>query len=103
MALNMVKPFLRQTTLDKIVCLGSKEQYEPVLTQAIPRVVLPKFWGGTRVDEDGDPKCSFLVRPPSSLKSLYVVKREVALSDFKIGMNLGKLHLIEVYVEIWPK
>ncbi|CAG0896388.1 unnamed protein product [Darwinula stevensoni] len=77
MALNMVKPFLRQATLDKIVCLGSKEQYEPVLTQAIPRVVLPKFWGGTRVDEDGDPKCSSLIGKGGKVpKSFYRTKNK---------------------------
>ncbi|CAG0896389.1 unnamed protein product [Darwinula stevensoni] len=64
MALAVVRPFLNQTTQEKIVCLGSKDQFEPVLTKAISKDVLPKFWGGNRVDEDGDPKCSSLLQQP---------------------------------------
>ncbi|CAG0894042.1 unnamed protein product [Darwinula stevensoni] len=59
--LGMVKPILRQGTLDKVVCLGAREQYAPVLTRVIPKEVLPKYWGGTRVDENGDPKCSAVI------------------------------------------
>ncbi|CAG0898931.1 unnamed protein product [Darwinula stevensoni] len=61
MAMNIIKPFLRRATLDKFVFLGGKDQYVPVLTQVIPKEILPKFWGGTRVDEDGDPKCPSVI------------------------------------------
>ncbi|CAG0898930.1 unnamed protein product [Darwinula stevensoni] len=72
MALNIVKPFLHRATLDKIVFLGGKDQYVPVLTQAIPKEILPKFWGGTRVDEDGDPKCPSVIGKGGKVpKSLY--------------------------------
>ncbi|CAG0904242.1 unnamed protein product [Darwinula stevensoni] len=77
MFLGLVKQFLRQATQEKIVCLGSKEQYEPVLTQAISKEVLPKFWGGERVDEDGDPRCSSLIGKGGKVpRSLYRTGRD---------------------------
>jgi hypothetical protein len=59
----MVKPFLHQVTLDKISVYGfDKNEWSAALLKEIDADQLPAYYGGTMVDENGDPKCSSKVR-----------------------------------------
>jgi hypothetical protein len=59
----MVKPFLHQVTLDKISVYGfDKNEWSAALLKEIDADQLPVYYGGTMVDENGDPKCSSKVR-----------------------------------------
>ncbi|XP_022093237.1 SEC14-like protein 2 [Acanthaster planci] len=51
----LVRPFLRERTKQKIQILGSN--WREVLLKHIDANELPEFWGGTRHDPDGNPKC----------------------------------------------
>ncbi|EFX85317.1 hypothetical protein DAPPUDRAFT_237865 [Daphnia pulex] len=56
---SMVKPFLHQVTLDKISVYGfDKNEWSAALLKEIDADQLPVYYGGTMVDENGDPKCS---------------------------------------------
>ena len=37
------------------------EDYQDELGKLIDADTFPKFWGGNKVDEDGDPRCSKFV------------------------------------------
>ena len=63
----MVKPFLHQVTLDKISVYGfDKNEWSAALLKEINADQLPVCYGGTMVDEGGDPKCSSKVRKQHS-------------------------------------
>ncbi|PIK58996.1 hypothetical protein BSL78_04096 [Apostichopus japonicus] len=47
--------------------------WEEVLRRKIDPEVLPKHWGGTRVDPDGDPKCPSVIKQGGKVpESMYV-------------------------------
>ncbi|XP_032236045.1 SEC14-like protein 2 isoform X2 [Nematostella vectensis] len=55
-AYNLVKPFLSPATRKKVQILG--DNWKEVLCQHIPADHLPVYYGGTCVDDSGDPACS---------------------------------------------
>ena len=60
MAYALIKPFLHEVTLKKVQIFGRTGWKEALLNDIDPEV-LPKHWGGTRVDPDGDEMCSSVV------------------------------------------
>lgn len=59
MAFNLLKPFLSAETLSVIEVYGcDRKKWEPSIKTLIDPEILPTYLGGTRVDENGDPKCS---------------------------------------------
>ena len=55
----MFKPFMTQSTIDKFRIYGTdKEEWIKALLEDIDPHQLPKHWGGTMIDPDGDPMCS---------------------------------------------
>ncbi|XP_074643835.1 SEC14-like protein 2 [Tubulanus polymorphus] len=56
-AYKLVRPFLSDNTAKKIRVYGRKGWKECLLNE-IDAEELPVFWGGTQVDEDGNPKCT---------------------------------------------
>lgn len=59
---NIVKRFLDEYTLSKILIYkqDSKKWYPKMLEHVEPSQI-PKYFGGTQTDEDGDPKCTHKV------------------------------------------
>jgi CRAL/TRIO domain len=56
---SMFKPFMTQSTIDKFRIFGTdKDEWIKALLEDIDRDQLPKHWGGTMIDPDGDPMCS---------------------------------------------
>merc|ERR1711915_304514 len=57
---NLVKPLLHEVTAKKVRIFG-KEGWQEALREDVDPSVLPKYWGGDRVDPDGDEKCPSVV------------------------------------------
>ncbi|PIK59000.1 putative SEC14-like protein 2 isoform X2 [Apostichopus japonicus] len=57
LAYSLVKPFLDEGTKKKVKILKSSSNWKETLLKYIDADQLPKHWGGTQVDPDGDPKC----------------------------------------------
>ncbi|XP_071848963.1 SEC14-like protein 2 [Apostichopus japonicus] len=57
LAYSLVKPFLDEGTKKKVKILKSSSNWKETLLKYIDADQLPKHWGGTLVDPDGDPKC----------------------------------------------
>ena len=54
----MIKPFLHQTTLDKIRVFGyDKEEWKAALLEEIDASHLPANYGGKLTDPDGNTRC----------------------------------------------
>nr|CAD7193620.1 unnamed protein product [Timema douglasi] len=57
-AFSVVKNFLNEYTLNKIkIFKNDPRKYQPLLLQIIDDNQLPKHYGGTMTDPDGDPTC----------------------------------------------
>lgn len=59
-AYAMIRPFLHEVTIKKI-CIYGRSGWKEELLNVIDENELPKHWGGTKTDSDGDTKCSSLV------------------------------------------
>lgn len=74
-AFNIVKKFLDEYTLSKIqIFKADVKKWQPVLFERVDANNLPKHYGGEKVDENGDPKCSAFIKwggkvPKESYKS----------------------------------
>ncbi|XP_029732332.1 SEC14-like protein 2 [Aedes albopictus] len=57
-AYNMVKKFLGEYTIDKIkIYKSDRNKWLPAILDRCPASQIPKYFGGTMTDEDGNPKC----------------------------------------------
>lgn len=53
-----MKNFLKEYTLSKIqIIKNDPNKWKPLLLNVIEADQLPKHWGGTMVDPDGDARC----------------------------------------------
>lgn len=74
-AFNIVKKFLDEYTLSKIqIFKADIKKWQPVLMERVDASNLPQHYGGTKVDENGDPKCGAFIKwggkvPKDSYKS----------------------------------
>lgn len=54
----MIKPLLNPTSVSSIKVFGSnRDEWVPALLEEIDADQLPVYYGGTMLDEDGNPKC----------------------------------------------
>lgn len=59
---NIVKKFLDEYTLSKIMIFkNDSKKWLPKMLEHVDRSQIPKYYGGTQTDEDGDPKCTHKV------------------------------------------
>lgn len=60
---NIVKRFLDEYTLSKILIFKQdSKKWLPKMLEHVDPTQLPKYFGGTETDEDGDPRCMHKVR-----------------------------------------
>nr|CAD7429769.1 unnamed protein product [Timema monikensis] len=73
-AFSVVKNFLNEYTLSKIkIFKNDPRKYQPLLLQIIDDNQLPKHYGGTMTDPDGDPTCPSKIHPGGKVpKSFYL-------------------------------
>lgn len=57
-AYNMVKKFLGEYTIDKIkIYKSDQNKWLPAILDRCPASQIPKYFGGSQTDDDGNPKC----------------------------------------------
>lgn len=62
LAFAIVKKFINEYTMSKIqIYKADPKKWQPVLLETINPDQLPKHFGGTITDPDGDPKCPSIV------------------------------------------
>nr|CAD7603047.1 unnamed protein product [Timema genevievae] len=71
---TFLKNFLNEYTLNKIkIFKNDPRKYQPLLLQIIDDNQLPKHYGGTMTDPDGDPTCPSKIHPGGKVpKSFYL-------------------------------
>ena len=91
-AYTMLRPFLDEATQNKIQIFGKQGWKETILSQ-LPAEVIPKYWGGTKVDADGNPKCPSIVCLGGKVPEFYYTQNKFSNSKNKSSMhtlNIGK-------------
>uniref|UniRef100_A0A131Z114 SEC14-like protein 2 isoform X2 n=1 Tax=Rhipicephalus appendiculatus TaxID=34631 RepID=A0A131Z114_RHIAP len=59
---KIVRPFLSDLTARKLALFGKDEQaWKKALLEEIDADQLPRYWGGTQTDPDGNPRCPSVV------------------------------------------
>ncbi|XP_050044902.1 SEC14-like protein 2 [Dermacentor andersoni] len=59
---KIIRPFLSEQTAQKLVLFGKDEQaWKKALLDDIDADQLPRHWGGTQTDPDGNPRCPSVV------------------------------------------
>ncbi|GLG94821.1 SEC14-like protein 2 [Gryllus bimaculatus] len=84
-AFSIIKKFMKEYTLRKIqIYKNDPEKWQPLLLKVIDADQLPKHYGGTMVDPDGNPKCPSKVNPGGTIpKSLYYKKPDKSATQEK--------------------
>ncbi|PAA89303.1 hypothetical protein BOX15_Mlig009511g2 [Macrostomum lignano] len=96
---KLFRPFLAEETKNKIFVLGG--DFQKVIAQHIDEDQFPAAYGGTKVDDNGDPMCSGILGP-QGLKvpeELYLTEGLVGCDDaveIEIGFNEKKTVGIDV-------
>lgn len=67
---NIVKRFLDEYTLGKILIFKQdSKKWLPKMLEHVDASQIPKYFGGTDVDEDGDSKCMHKVMRKNSMEN----------------------------------
>lgn len=74
-AYNLVKHFLSEDTRRKIIVVG--DNWKEVLQKYIAAEELPKYYGGTQTDPDGDPKCKSKINYGGDIPKSYYLRDQV--------------------------
>lgn len=89
-AYALIKPFLHEATISKVQIFGRTGWQEHVLKD-IDAGIIPKHWGGTRVDPDGNEMCISLICMGGEVPKSYYLKNKVKSSKKnRTSLTVGK-------------
>ncbi|XP_028565634.2 SEC14-like protein 2 [Podarcis muralis] len=99
-AYNLVKHFLSEDTRKKIVVLGAN--WKEVLQKHIDPSQIPKEYGGTLTDPDGDPKCKTMLNHGGEVPKKYYVRDQLKQQyEHSMMVNRGSSQQLE-YEILFP-
>ncbi|KAM8960670.1 SEC14-like protein 2 [Pelodytes ibericus] len=99
-AYNLIKPFLSEDTRRKIIVVG--DNWQEVLQKYIPSEELPKYYGGSLTDPDGDPKCKSKINYGGDVPTTYYVRDQVQQNyEHSVTINRGSSQQME-YEILFP-
>ncbi|KAJ8042971.1 SEC14-like protein 2 [Holothuria leucospilota] len=102
LAYSLVKPFLHEDTKKKVKVLKSSSNWQATLLKYIDADQLPKHWGGTMVDPDGDPRCPSKLVLGGKVPESYYMKDQLFEEETltKIVINSGGTKLLKYEVRV---
>lgn len=80
----LIGPFVPHKTREKLIILGS--DWRDMITKHIDPCSLPKYWGGSLVDADGDEMCRYTSRADQS--AFEAVSNKIFLRDIPSSRNI---------------
>ncbi|XP_072033750.1 SEC14-like protein 2 isoform X2 [Amphiura filiformis] len=97
-AYTLIKPFLQEYTRRKLKVLGSN--WRDVLRQHVDKDILPEYWGGTKKDPDGNPKCPSLIKQGGEVpKSYYKTEFDLTQKGM-ITKDISRAGALELKYEV---
>ncbi|XP_075425022.1 SEC14-like protein 2 isoform X2 [Ascaphus truei] len=99
-AYNLIKHFLSEDTRNKIIVVG--DNWQEVLKKYIPPEELPKYYGGSLTDPDGDPKCTSKINYGGDIPKKYYVRDQVQQNyEHSVTISRGSSQQME-YEILFP-
>ncbi|XP_059057009.1 SEC14-like protein 2 [Achroia grisella] len=100
LAFSVIKKFMHENTISKIKIYSSdtKKWQAQVLT-LIDKEQLPVHYGGTMVDDNGDPRCSLIVKRGGKVPKSYYLKnsQNETTKDYKrVTIKTGEKHSVDL-------
>ncbi|XP_046964903.1 SEC14-like protein 2 [Vanessa cardui] len=100
LAFSVVKKFIHEYTISKIRIYGCdvKKWQAQVLT-IVDKDQIPEHYGGTMVDENGDPRCSSIVKPGGKVPKKFYARNVVAETEkeyTKVTVKTGEKHVVDL-------
>ncbi|XP_045532260.1 SEC14-like protein 2 [Pieris brassicae] len=102
LAFSVVKKFMHEYTISKIRIFGTDpKKYQPQIFAIIDKDRLPAHYGGTLVDENGDPKCSSMVKPGGKVPKTYYMRNsqeDESSSEVytRVTVKTGEKHIVDL-------
>ncbi|KAI5641758.1 CRAL/TRIO domain-containing protein [Phthorimaea operculella] len=101
LAYNVIKKFIHEYTISKIKIFSTDtKKWQPALLELIDKESLPVHYGGTMVDDNGDPRCSLIVKPGGKVPKEYYSKNassESSEKDYKrVTIKTGEKHVVDL-------
>ncbi|XP_038215832.1 SEC14-like protein 2 [Zerene cesonia] len=100
LAFSVVKKFMHEYTISKIRIFGTDpKKYQPQILALIDKEFLPVHYGGTMVDENGDPKCSALIKPGGKVPKSYYsrnIQEEDSQHYTRVTVKTGEKHVVDL-------
>ncbi|CAG5051254.1 unnamed protein product [Parnassius apollo] len=100
LAFSVVKKFMHEYTISKIKIYGTDtKKWQPQVLELIDRDQLPAHYGGTLVDENGDPRCSLMVKQGGKVPKSYYSKHaptEQSKEYTRVTVKTGEKHFVDL-------
>lgn len=100
LAFSVVKKFMHEYTISKIKIHGSDtKKWQAQILQIVDKDQIPVHFGGTMVDENGDTRCSSIVKPGGKIPKQYYTKNPTSETEKeynRITIKTGEKHSIDM-------
>ncbi|XP_011561304.3 SEC14-like protein 2 [Plutella xylostella] len=102
LAFSIIKKFMHEYTISKIKIYSSdQKKWRPEVFKTIDKDQLPQHYGGTMVDENGDPKCGLIVKQGGQVPKTFY-SRKLSTDDNKeytrVTIKTGDKHSVDLLV-----
>ena len=100
LAFSVVKKFMHEYTISKIKIYGTDaKKWQAQVLSIVDKDQIPVHYGGTMVDENGDPRCSLIVKPGGKVPKSYYSKNIASDSEKeykKVTIKTGEKHVVDL-------
>ncbi|CAH0721961.1 unnamed protein product, partial [Brenthis ino] len=100
LAFSVIKKFMHDNTISKIRIYGSDtKKWQAQILAVIEKDQIPLHYGGSLVDENGDPRCSSIVKQGGKVPKKFYAKNVLADTEkeyTKVTVKTGEKHVVDL-------
>ncbi|XP_026747586.1 SEC14-like protein 2 [Trichoplusia ni] len=100
LAFSVIKKFMHEYTISKIKIYSSDaKKWQPQVLSMVDKEQLPQHYGGTMVDENGDPRCGLIVKPGGKVPKSYYNSNPTDETDKdyrRVTIKTGEKHVVDL-------
>ncbi|KAM3961246.1 SEC14-like protein 2 [Aphomia sociella] len=96
LAFSIIKKFLHEYTISKIrIYSNDPKKWQAQILTLVDKDQLPVHYGGTMIDENGDPRCGLIVKPGGKVPKCYYSKNSNNEKVFtRVTIKTGEKHSV---------
>ncbi|KAI8434560.1 hypothetical protein MSG28_003106 [Choristoneura fumiferana] len=100
LAFSVIKKFMHEYTISKIKIYGSDaKKWQAQVLQLIDKDQLPVHYGGTVLDDNGDPRCGLIVKPGGKVPKSFYLRNAANDADKeykRVTIKSGEKHTLDL-------